>query len=94
MRSTCTCRVWSTKDGRLVRTVKAHRGGVRALAAAPGGGRLYSCGSDNTIQVRLWLFGYMALYPGSNKNIRVQRRLQIAYSAYGTLRCTLEGGLC
>ena len=46
------CRVWSTKDGRLQRTVKAHRSGVRALAVWPSGHRLYSAGSDNTVLVR------------------------------------------
>ena len=45
------CRVWRTKDGRMLRTINAHCSGVRALAAALAGDRLYSCSSDNTIQV-------------------------------------------
>ena len=45
-------RVWNTKDGRLVRTLKAHRAGVRGLVASAAGNRLYSCSADNTIQVR------------------------------------------
>ena len=39
------------KDGSLIRTLKAHRGGVYGLVVSPAGDRLYSCGSDNTIQV-------------------------------------------
>ncbi len=45
-------RVWSVKDGSLLKTLSAHRGGVYGIAMSPAGDRMYSCGSDNTIQVR------------------------------------------
>ena len=40
------------KDGSLLKTLSAHRGGVYGIALSPAGDRMYSCGSDNTIQVR------------------------------------------
>ena len=39
------------KDGSLLKTLSAHRGGVYGVAMSPAGDRMYSCGSDNTIQV-------------------------------------------
>ncbi len=45
-----TIRVW--KDGRLLRTIANHGGGVQALAFAPDGIRLASGSADRT--VRIW----------------------------------------
>ena len=56
-------RVWSVKEGSLRRTLKAHRGGVYGLVVSLEGDRLYSCGSDNTIQVRSQPAAFCAVRP-------------------------------
>jgi hypothetical protein len=45
-------RLWSTTDGKLVRTLEGHEKTVQCVRFAAGGNRVLSCGDDGS--VRLW----------------------------------------
>jgi len=45
-------RVWDARDGRLLRTLTGHGGGIKALAVSPDGQTLASAAED--LQVKLW----------------------------------------
>ncbi len=47
-----TVRLWSTADGKLVRTLAGHEKTVQCVRFAAGGNRVLSCGDDGS--VRLW----------------------------------------
>lgn len=47
-----TIKLWSAKDGAMLRTLKGHTGAVLAASFDPAGRRLVSTGQDNSI--RLW----------------------------------------
>ena len=47
-----TVRLWSTTDGKLVRTLEGHEKTVQCVRFAAGGNRVLSCGDDGS--VRLW----------------------------------------
>jgi WD40 repeat protein len=51
-------RVWQAATGKELRAIEAHRGAINALALAPDGHTLASCGQDRL--VRLWNLGQEA----------------------------------
>ncbi|HPD42274.1 MAG TPA: hypothetical protein PLD43_12040, partial [Anaerolineae bacterium] len=50
-----TVRLWRVADGRLLRTLEGHTGGVGSVAFSPDGATLASGSRDGT--VRLWGVG-------------------------------------
>ena len=76
-----TCRVWSVKDGSLLQTL-THRGSVYSLALSPTSDRLYSCGSDNTIQVHSCMPGVHTTSQSATCETNPKRVYESAHVTY------------